>query len=193
MRYSRLNLTRNPFGALTLEEWIETAVLDLPPLCAHIRPGVALQLLAPPGRGKTTHLLSLWTRLPHARYVRLGNQVPPARAPIWLIDEADLSLVGCWRYLRVADAVVVATHRDLSSFLRIAGFGVHTHTVSVPPCQLAELWQRRIERARLGPGTVPRVSQALIDQLVLAHGTDLRAMAFALYERFQQETLDAAM
>ena len=58
-RYAHLNLRWNPFGEATPEERADLALVDYPAFESFLKPGVALELRADHGRGKSTTLWGL--------------------------------------------------------------------------------------------------------------------------------------
>ena len=68
--FAHLNLRRNPFGELSLEERGRIAVADLDPLAELLAgPPFVLQVIGDCGRGKTSLLVGLRSRFPAAPYV----------------------------------------------------------------------------------------------------------------------------
>ncbi len=190
--FAHLNLRANPFGEQDRDAWAATAVVRVAGLVEALRePGVAVQLVAPCGRGKTTHLLALAQAMPEASYVRADTDGLPHRIPDrLLLDEADaLPFWRRWRALRAARSVAVAVHADHARELSWLGFRVVTHRPGgVDPQRLAAIVNARIEAVRRGSGPVPRVSDAGLQALVVRYGDDLRAVRRHLYERFQHLT-----
>jgi len=188
--FAHLNLRRNPFGEQDREAWVQTAVLDVDPLVAWLRePGSAVQLVAAPGRGKTTCLLALDAALPEATYARAWTEsVPARRRAILLLDEADaIWFFTRWPLLLTARSVAVAVHRDFSRELRLLGFRVHTKRPGgLDAERLHTIVTRRVEAVRRGPGPVPRVPHESLHALIAEHGDDLRAVRVALYAAFQR-------
>jgi hypothetical protein len=174
LAYAHLNLRRNPFGELAPREAARLAVVDLERATALLRAGSVVQLVAPPGHGKTTHLLALqWEA--------------SLRGELRCVDEierlAPAARLGLWR---APGALAVATHADLSPEIRRAGRSVGTLPVGrLTRERLTEMIERRIEAARRAPGIVPRVPPATVASLLRGHGDDVRAIFAALYEAFQ--------
>lgn len=130
--FRALNLRRNPFGELTPDEWARAAVVDLEPLLAWLdRDGRCLQLIAPCGRGKTTHLHALRAAIPGARFRRAGAD-PVGRDAVLLLDEADaVGPLTRYRHHRHARRLAIATHVDLARELGWFGWEVRTVHVAV--------------------------------------------------------------
>lgn len=195
LAFAHLNLRRNPFGDPTPQQRGELAVVDdLDELAAHLsKARAAVQFIGDKGRGKSTHLLALRARFPEAAYVRIGpgeRPVIPDTDPL-LVDE----LQNLPRRLRAAlfrrgCSLAIGTHVDLRAELRRAGRGVVTihprRRISV--ALLRRIFERRIEWARRGPGRVPGLTHATLDDLHQRFGDDVRAMEQYLYDVFQSLT-----
>ena len=165
--FAHLNLRRNPFGELTVEERAALAVANVETLVPRLRAGAQVQFVGAQGRGKTSHLLALKARLPEAHYVRCDRDGPAPYAPILLLDEADRVPRG---------ACALAVHRPLRG----------VEIIELPPltpARLATIIERRIEHVRRNPGPVPRVMD--VEELIARFGDDVRAIEHHLYERFQ--------
>lgn len=188
MGLAALNLRYNPFGELDRDDRGRVAVVDVEPLVAALRvPGTAVQLRGACGRGKSTHLHAIARALPEARYSRVDRGGPRCSGGIYLMDEADhFGSVRRWAYLRRASSLAVATHADMSRFLRLCGYRVVDVAVGgVRRERLVSLCDKRIEAARAGEGPVPSVPEALLAKLEARHGDDLRAIEDALYDWVQ--------
>ncbi len=198
--FAHLNLRRNPFGELPLEDWPALTVLDVDRLLATLRsPPRCVQLLGDKGRGKTTHLLLLRARLaPEAPYVHFPEDAPappvPEGEPILFLDETQrLSRRQRARLfaetLRRGAALAIGTHEDHRAELTRAGLPVESHHVGdCSPGRLEAIIASRIEAARRGPGELPRVGEAAVARLVDRFGDDVRGATFHLYEVFQTLT-----
>lgn len=183
--FEHLNLKWNPFSEPCDQDRHALFVGDIRTLSARLRDGVALQLVGDHGRGKSSRLRALQHDL-SAPYVRLRDQwtIPVAR--VVLIDEAELLTRRPWWALLRCKAVALSTHRDLSAGLRVLGFSVETVTVAETSVDtLREIFSKRIQWARRGPGPVPDVSEETIRQLISLHQDNIRAMEHDLYSRFQ--------
>lgn len=188
--YARLNLRRNPFGELEPEERAELAVTGVEGLAERLRrPGVAVQLLGDSGCGKTTHLLALRRRFLDAPFVKVIQGVRtrvPAGYPVFVDDAHLLPPAQRLRLFRRSASFVLTTHRDLSAELERRGL----EPVVVRPAEtldaqrLERLVHLRIEAARRGPGRVPRVPRAAVEELLRRHGDDVRSMEQVLYGAF---------
>ena len=190
--FAHLNLRYNPFGELEAAERARVAVVDCTPLrTALSTPGTALQLVAPCGHGKSTHLLALAASLPEARHLRLWNDAPvpsPEPVDVLLLDEADAVWPWQrWSLLRSARSVAVGVHKSHAFELRSLGFRVVTHHVACRTLeQVQAIVDRRIDAARLSPGSTPGVTRDALTQLHQTHGGNLRAIESDLYGAFQR-------
>lgn len=190
--YARLNLMCNPFGEVPTGERAALVVADLDELTRHVgRTGFALQVIGDSGRGKTSCLLAVAAQFPQARYVRvdLDNRVRIPRAPLIIVDELQ-HLAGVKRrrlFANRAQSLVIGTHDDFSGQLRAAGFEVRTHRPAreLAAERLEEIFRRRIEWARRGPGPVPVVLRDTVERLICVAGDNIRAMEGMLYDAIQ--------
>ncbi len=191
--YARLNLRRNPFGSIPLEDRGHLAVLDLDPITAALEPDrAALQIVGDRGHGKTTHLLAIRARLfPDAPYIHLDQEraIPaiPA-ASLLFLDEAQrfprrqLAQLG-----RGTARLVLGTHADHARALSRAGRPVTTIRLGprdLTADRLGRLLGRRIEHARRGPGPVPSITPGSLSNLLGRHGSNIRAIEDELYDHF---------
>lgn len=185
------NLRCNPFGEPAPHEVPGLIVADIDGLEIWAsKPRHAVQLLGDQGRGKTARLRALEPRL-GLPYLYLDEQSPLPELPRsggLLLDEAQRlprrrrrRLFGELRHL------VLSSHEDLERELVAAGWRVRTVEVSGDTgARLDEILERRIRWARLGPGPLPRVSEATRRALARRHGDDLRSLLDQLYELFQR-------
>lgn len=188
--YARLNLRRNPFGELEPEERARLAVTAVDGIAKRLRrPGLAVQLLGGPGCGKTTHLLALLRRFVGAPFVKVfeGVQVRiPRGHPLFLDDAHLLPAARLRRALRRPASFVLTSHVDLAA--EIERCGLEALTVGPAEAHDADLLGRvfavRVEAARRGPGPLPRVPRAAVEELVRRFGSDVRSMEHCLYRAF---------
>lgn len=192
--FAHLNLRRNPFGELDLASWAGLAVVDVDRLVTRLdQPGYAVQLMGDKGRGKTTHLLAIQRRFPHAPYVHVGEDSRARRPRIphghpLLVDEIQrLSPRRRRRVYGRRVSLVVGTHEDFRAELRRAGFDVETVDVggALDAPRLREILNRRIEAARRGPGRLPQVTIRTAHAMIDRFGDDVRAIQGHLYDLFQ--------
>jgi hypothetical protein len=191
--FAHLNLRYNPFGDLDRGALAACAVVDPEPLLRALdEPRTVVQLVGAQGRGKTTHLLVLAARVQGSAFVRAFSDAPIVLPPcrVLLLDEADA--LWPWRRLRAyrhASSVAIATHRDFSIEIRLAGRVPRTFPVGgIDEDRLHLAIERRIERARRSDGPVPRVGRDSVRALLARHGDDLRALERTLYDGFQSLT-----
>jgi hypothetical protein len=202
--FRRLGFERNPFGALTRDEWAAIAVLP-PAVAAALEADPAhLQLIGEKGFGKTTVLLWLAEHFGEA-----GERVAYERLPEgerrfhtdlggldrFLLDEAQrLGGRHRARLLRAAARglrLIVASHDDLGAAFAQRGLPLATvHlAAAVTRDHLETVLARRL--AAFAFDDPPRVSLTpeAVALLWETYGGDLRASELLLYEVFQR--LDA--
>jgi len=192
-----LGFSRNPFGALTRDEWAEVAVL--PPALA--KPITYLQLIGPKGCGKTTHLLALADRCAAGGETVAYEHLSPGQhrftTPLdgldrFLLDEAQrLGPFARGSLLRAAARglrLVIATHRDLSP--HAARHDLRFTTLCLPaqssPDHLRAVIDRRLARFALTTPPPVTLASDAVDWLWTAYGANLRAALDHLYEVFQR-------
>jgi len=192
--FAHLNLRRNPFGELDLAAWAGLAVVDVDRLVPRLaRPGFAVQLVGDKGRGKTTHMLAIRRRFPHAPYVHVGEDFRARRPRIpnghpLLVDEIQrLSPRRRRRVYGRRVSLVLGTHEDFRAELGRAGFDVETVDVggALDAARLREILNRRIEAARRGPGRLPQVTIETAHAMIGRFGDDVRAIQGRMYDLFQ--------
>ena len=190
--YSHLNLRRNPFGVPKPEERADLVVANVSDIATQLLvPRTAIQLMGAHGRGKSSHLFALQreltertqTPVPYAR-LRHSPEVPVK--PIVLLDEAALLYRRRWWRLAGVQSLAVSTHLDLRPLLWTLGFRVETLRIQgIQPQQLHDIFQRRLEWARGGPGPIPSIPSTTIDVLIEQFGDDVRSMEKVLYQYLQ--------
>jgi len=188
--YEHLNLRFNPFGELDRQTRAHLAVVTV-----ELQDGEILQFIGHSGRGKTTHLLALSRQLRDSHYEIIPEgsfdyQCDPRCSRYLFIDEAQrIRPRRLKQLMRDAHTLVLGTHDDLAHWsqrpvrtVRLCG---------IDPAQLAKMLQARIEHARRGPGRVPTVPPAVVDELIKRHGDNIRAIENNLYDRLQRlNTID---
>ena len=189
--YAHLNLRRNPFGELTVDDWIILADVEIDDEVAALSNSrTAIQYVGEKGHGKTTHLLAIRSRFPNAGYLHIPEgerRKLPSGAPI-LIDEAQrLTVWQRWRLFRSSIPLVLGTHRDFAT--ELARSGRHVTTIEVArrtdTARLHRLLNSRIAVVRRGPGTIPSISHGTTNELLKRFGPDIRAIVHTLYSEFQ--------
>jgi hypothetical protein len=188
--YAHLNLRRNPFGHVDTAERAELAVVEIEGVVARLAsPRYAVQFMGECGYGKTTHLLAIRACFAGAAYVHFpeGEYPPIPEGTPLLIDECQrVPRRTRQRSFRRCVPLVLGTHVDFAAELRAAGYDVETVDVArqTTPRRLGELFQRRIEHVRRGPGPVPAVSLSTATWLLDRFGPNVRAIEAHLYEVF---------
>ena len=190
--WARWNLLRNPFGELSADERARLAIGDDAAWIDSLRDRrAAVQILGDSGAGKTSQLLALRRRLPHAAYVCLsicGRAPPlPATRPL-LLDEAQwLGRWACRRVFRAGGPLVLGTHVDLRRPLERFGFRVTTIELLGPPDfeRLRHIVRGRLEAARRAAGPLPHVDDSLLRRLIQECGPNIRRLEWKLYDLFQ--------
>lgn len=189
--FAHLNLRRNPFGELIVDDWAALARVDVDALAVCLQnPRTVIQFVGEKGFGKTTHLLALSKRFPESTYVHLpeGQRTRiPAGAPL-LIDEAQrMTPWQRYRVFRSSVALALGTHQDFTSALRRAGRKVQTVEVchGTDAVRLHAIVTARIEWARRDVGAIPEVSLQTVEKLLLKFGPNIRGALHELYVTFQ--------
>jgi hypothetical protein len=202
LAFEALNLYRNPFGELEVPDRAALAVVE-PTLLERARElaraGQALLFLGDCGRGKSTHLHALHALHPGAPFTYVGPGERPRipAAPVVFVDEVQrLSRWQRARLFRRRASFVLGSHEDHGPELERAGLRVTTVRVGgVDAHRLEHIVARRIEAARRGPGSVPRVPRDTLEALTRHFGDDLRAIEDHLYGVFQalEEVCDVTL
>ncbi len=189
--YAHLNLRRNPFGELSLNEWAELAIVDIENVLPKLQKRrFVLQFMGEKGYGKTTHLLAIRSRCPNAAYTHIpeGQRARILRGTPILVDEAQR--LTFWQRLstfRSPIPLVLGTHRDFTDELIRAGRKVETIHVDAATTadRLHKIVNARVEEFRRGAGAVPSVSPETAATLLLKFGPDIRGAMHELYTTFQ--------
>ena len=184
--FTKHNLTRNPFGALTLHERGSLAVIE--PI--EIAPFKPVQIIADAGHGKTTHLLALRAQHPKSLYEYVNDpSLKTGTRGLFLVDEAQrLSAAELKRLFRTQALLVLGTHADLTEHsphplrtIRIASLSLE---------KLQAVVNARISAARRDSAEpVPMLTDIQLRGLMQRHGSNLRAIEASLYEAFQHGDL----
>lgn len=185
LAFAYLNLRYNPFGELPREQRADVAVVA--PLVLGVR-GI-VQVLGKSGRGKSTHLLAWRSRIQGASYEYLpeGQDFLSAKElpDTFLVDEAQrLRRDELDRLFRHVPRLVLGTHEDLSA--RTSRDVTTVVLEGMNAERLGEILQRRIDAARRGPGSIPRLRRETLEQLVSRYEDDVRAIEGHLYDVFQR-------
>lgn len=189
--YAHLNLRRNPFGELTIDDWVILADVEIDDAVAALSQSrTAIQYIGKKGHGKTTHLLAINSQFPNASYLHIPDgqrRKVPTGSPI-LIDEAQrLTVWQRWRLFCSSIPLVLGTHRDFRTELVRAGRQVTTIEVAhqTDAARLHRLLNARIAAVRRGPGILPSISPDTTNALLNRLGPNVRAIVHALYSEFQ--------
>ncbi len=197
--FHSLGYTRNPFGALSDQEWVAAAVL--PDAIIGVLEGSAnIQLLGPKGAGKSTILRKATAVLQAAgqvaayEYIPEGQRqftTPLATLNVFCLDEAQrLGLQEKRRLLRWSHGkgrLIVGTHRKVGTVWPDRSL----FTIYLPDLITADLWQAALTQ-RLAVFAIPdrpRLTFApdSFEYLHQVFGADMREGEYFLYEVWQQQ------
>ncbi len=198
--FEALGLRRNPFGALTREEWADVAVLPAPVRELLARGFDHLQLLGARGRGKTTHLLALARHFTEAGERVAYERLPPGQRRYqtdlagldrFLLDEAQrLDPRARGRLLRAARGglrLALGSHTDLRRAFARHGLALTIRQIAqaASPDHLAAILARRVAWFALDDPPRVSFSPGAVAYLHRVFGDDLRAIENHLYHVFQ--------
>jgi len=214
--FPHIGYSRNPFGALTDEEWAAIAVLP-PVIERFLEDGFDhLQILGPMGIGKSTTLLALqawFTEIPHRRgetgarpqYAHPPNSIVYEYLPegqrhfvtdtnnldLFLLDEAQR--LNWWQRRKLMKAashlqLIISSHEDLTPLFAKKGLNLTGVDLSG---EMDEGWITAVIHKRLSYFAIPNqphaiLTPAAITDLVETFGQNLRQMEYFLYEVWQQ-------
>lgn len=188
--FSHINLRYNPFGELDQQQRLEVAVVDVDKY-KHIlkEQGNAIQFVADHGRGKTTHLLSLYQYYLTAEYTQLypGDKPDMSQHVMRFVDSVEnMSKQERLAMYKNSPSLACTTHTDLTKELTAAGYKVFNIVVSLKNIEtIRQVFNRRIEFSRRYAGDIPVIDVQIVDKLIKQFGDDIRAMEHCLYEKFQ--------
>lgn len=200
--FHKLGYRRNPFGALTAEEWAAVAVLPSAAVPLLASAG-HWQILGPMGSGKTTCLLGLQAHfVDHKRvvayeYLPEGQnwfETPADGLDLFLLDEAqrlrrrerrrlmDLARSGGFR-------LIVSSHEDMTPLF--ARWQLPLSTVSLAAQASPEHYQAVLAR-RLNYFAMPGLARVSLGETAVhflydTFGQNLRAAEYFLYEVWQRQ------
>ncbi len=201
--FHALGFQRNPFGALSNEEWVAVAILT-PTVQEQLETGEHVQLIGPKGSGKSTTLRRLTAHL--------QNQIPDAkiayeylpegmsrfettlnRLDVFLLDEAQR--LNWWernRWLRGVKngrlRTIFSSHEELAPLFRRKKLPLKTVELDteITPRLYQEILWRRLSTFAID--NQPQVTFA-DDAIAFLYGTfklDLREAEYFLYEVWQR-------
>lgn len=200
--FHALGYRRNPFGALTAEEWAAVAVP--PPALVGVLENSRshLQMLGPMGSGKTTALRWLTAEAANrgvsARYEYLAEgerryASDLAGVEMFLLDEAQrLSwrerrrLVGENGRLRL----ILSSHEDLAPLFRRRSLPLQTVRLAdgLTLDHYRAIWQKRLDYFALPGRERVRLGETAVAYLYQTFGQNLREAEYFLYEVWQRQT-----
>lgn len=200
--HHKLGYEKNPFGALTREEW--TAVSFLPPVLEEMlaEPFVHLQLLGQKGCGKTSTLLHLMTRF-DAQTTRLAYEYIPegtsqfktdlSACDIFFLDEAQR--LKWWQRRRWLNfghrcRFIFSSHRDFTAVFHKKNLPLQT--INIEELITPAYYQQWLDQ-RLACFALPHVPQAQFDAqavhyLCAVFGSSIREAEYFLYNVWQNLT-----
>ncbi|RMG89513.1 MAG: ATP-binding protein [Chloroflexi bacterium] len=204
--FHKLGYRRNPFGALTDEEWPEVAVLprEVEQILPHV---IHLQILGPAGVGKSTILRRLAHQFSQANLRAVYEYLPEgqhkfftrlANLDIFLLDEAQR--LSWWqRHLLLNTTtqdkfkdlrLILSSHKDLTSLFQRRHLPLVT--VRLDRCVNAEYYERLITR-RLAYFALPGQERVMLGAdvwpfLWRTFGLNVREAIYFLYDVWQWQT-----
>ncbi len=191
--FENLNLRRNPFGELPVEDRWKTAVVDEAKYLDILStPHVAILFLGDKGHGKTTHLISLMRHFENAAFLHIGedekaNGVPHGD-PVFVDELQRLSWFQRRRLFKRKCRLVLASHRDVQKELSRAGYQVHVFDLgqSLTADNLQTMLNLKIESARRSDGPIPEITLQTAEKMMAQFGGNVREMEWNLYDIFQK-------
>ncbi|MBX3055498.1 MAG: ATP-binding protein [Anaerolineae bacterium] len=197
--HHRLGYSKNPFGALTAEEW--TAVAFIPPAVQQILDEgfTHLQLLGPKGCGKTTTLLKLAAMAQAQGQSVVYEYLPegqshfgswPTSGGVFVLDEAQRLRRGerkRWLGWGTAVTFIFSSHTDLTPYFHRAHLPLTTIWLDAE-ISLAHYhtWlERRLAYFALPGKRRLELADTAVAALYHHFGRDLREAEYFLYELFQ--------
>jgi hypothetical protein len=201
--FHTLGYRRNPFGALTAEEWAAVAVPSPEVVAASEYSRSHLQLLGPMGSGKTTALRWLAARYAAQgvsacyEYLAEGERrfvTDLAGVGVFLLDEAQrLSwrerrrLVGVGENGRLR--LILSSHEDLTPLFWRRGLPLETvwltEELTLDHCRA--VWQRRLDYFALPGRERVGLGETAVVYLYHTFGQNLREAEYFLYEVWQRQ------
>ena len=190
--FAALNLRRNPFGQVPLDDRPQLAVVDVDEWVQQVHSGTVVEFVGAAGRGKSTHLRVMAAQMDAAAYVHVREDRPPPAMPdrpVLCVDEAQFLPPWTRRALYRSDAALaLGTHTSLAKEIEAAGRTVETVSLggrTIDAAFLRQIVANRLEWARRDNGPVPRLSDAAIEWLLKRYEDNIRAMEHHLYAVFQ--------
>lgn len=189
--FVHLNLHKNPFGSLTLDEQAQLAIVDVDFFVEQLKCGpFRVQFLGDCGAGKTTHLLAIRKCFSDAPYFHFAEGAPIPKipqAPLLFLDETQrLPRQLLKSLLSQKISLVIATHRNHSKILRRANIPFESVKLNGLSDEKLQTWiESRIEAVRRQPGAIPQLEPHAAAKLRQKFGRDLRAIEDHLYDVFQ--------
>ncbi len=198
--FHALGYSRNPFGALSDEEWEAVAVLP-EAVQAAVKSGRHLQILGPKGAGKSTTLRKITAILQDAgqqvayEYIPEGQHhftTPLDGLTVFCLDEAQRLR---WREMRrllhwgiSQGRLILGTHRKVGRFW---GKRPSFATIYLPELITSAHWQAALAQ-RLAVFALPdrprlTLTPEAVDFLVQTFGADMREGEYFLYEVWQHQ------
>lgn len=201
--FHQLGYRRNPFGALTAEEWAAVAVLPtaVAPLF-QMTQGHG-QLLGPMGSGKTTTLLGLRAHFAARgaavvyEYLPQGQtwfETEPAGLDLFLLDEAQRLT---WRQRRrlmngVRDGrlrLIMSSHEDLTPLFARRKLPLLTVSLAdqASPAHYAAVLAQRLAFFALPDAARVTLGETAVQFLYDTFGQNMREAEYFLYEVWQRQ------
>lgn len=201
-QHKQLGYKQNPFGALSQDDWQQTAFLPAEVLSCFSESKAHIQLLGAEGSGKSSTLHRM-IELLVARGLSVAYEYIPegqtffntelAELDVFVLDEAQrlnwwwrrkwLGWVGADRSRRT----LFGSHENLMPFFERKGLSVCSFAVDglVSVLHYEQWIERRLAFFALADGERARFSPDAVVSLYELFGADMRAAEYFLYEVFQ--------
>lgn len=200
--HHKLGYEKNPFGALTREEW--TAVSFLPPTLEEVlaEPFVHLQLLGRNGCGKTSTMLFLMDQLddlaPNVAYEYIPEGTTKfatdlAACDIFFLDEAQR--LNWWqrrRWLKAGQRCrfVFSSHGDFTAVFRKQNLPLQTVDIEtqINPAYYQQWLDQRLTYFALPDVPHVQFGPQVAHYLYATFGSNIREAEYFLYDVWQHLT-----
>ncbi len=200
--HHRLGYRKNPFGALTEEEWTAVSFLPDEVAAALTEVPIHIQLLGRDGCGKTSTLLQMVAQLEQSGQAVAYEYIPEGqnwfgkgdgRFDVFVLDEAQrLNWRQRRRWLKLGEGrrLIVSSHVDLASRFQWRGWPLWSFDVAtaVTPATYAAWIERRFTFFAIPQTPAVTLSPDANQFLYDTFGPNMREAEYFMYEVWQSLT-----